>query len=214
MHATSFERSWRKFCTDPISIIKNSAIACHVLISPPSKELGQFVPPSMRLFLSTLPHSAQHSTNNPSSSHDNHGQYIFITQKVAGCYYRDKPPLNACHVSLWTEAWSIKICSPCAVWTSTSLSGTNWMVLLTSGRTGSSMPTTQMHVRSFKMSASLSQSGSVEKSLMATQMVLNPSQAIGSITFCTISSRSLALKTRCWPEASRIWEHLMDKKTF
>ncbi len=76
-------------------------------------DLGQFVPPSMRLFLSTLSHSAWHSANNPSSSHDNHGQYNFITWNVVGCPSRDKPPPNACHVSLWTEAWSIQISSPC-----------------------------------------------------------------------------------------------------
>ncbi len=74
------------------------------------------------------------------------------------------------------------------------------------------MPTTQMQVRSFKISASLSQSGSVVKSLIAMQIVLNPSQAIGSITFRTISSRSLALKTRGWPETSRTWEHLTENR--
>lgn len=80
----------------------------------------------------------------------------------------------------------------------------------TSGLTGSSMPTTQMQVRSDRMSFSLSQSGSglLGKSLKATQMVLSPSQAMGSITFFTISSLSRGLKMRGSPAALRILEHL------
>lgn len=72
------------------------------------------------------------------------------------------------------------------------------------------MPTTQMQVRSDKMSFSLSQSGSglLLKSRKATQIVLSPSQAIGSITFFTISSRSRGLKIRGSPAALRILEHL------
>lgn len=83
-------------------------------------------------------------------------------------------------------------------------------VWYTSGLTGSSMPTTQMQVRSDNMSFSLSQSGSglLLKSRKATQIVLSPSQAIGSITFFTISSRSRGLKIRGSPAALRILEHL------
>lgn len=55
----------------------------------------------------------------------------------------------------------------------------------TSGRTGSSIPTTVMQVNSVTISASFSQSGSGldGRSRYAMQMVLNPSHAIGSITF-------------------------------
>lgn len=119
IYATSFEGSRRQFCTDPISIIKNSTIMLPVVLI--LKELGQFVAPPMRLFLSTLWHSVRHSTNNSSSSHDKHGQYFFITWYVAGCSCRDKPSPNACHVSLLMEAWSIQMSSP-ALWTSTLLS--------------------------------------------------------------------------------------------
>lgn len=84
----------------------------------------------------------------------------------------------------------------------------------TSGLTGSSMPTTQMQMRSFNMSFSASQSGSpasAGKSLYATQIVLSPSQAIGSITFRTISSRSFSLNARGWPWLSKMREHLEEQ---
>ena len=72
------------------------------------------------------------------------------------------------------------------------------------------MPTTQMQVRSLRMSFSLSQSGSglLGKSRKATQMVRSPSQAMGSITFFTISSRSRGRKTRGSPAPLRILQHL------
>lgn len=73
------------------------------------------------------------------------------------------------------------------------------------------MPTTAMQVSSFRMSFSRSQSGSpasAGKSLYAMQIVLSPSQAIGSITLCTISSRSFGLNTQGWPWESKIREHL------
>lgn len=84
----------------------------------------------------------------------------------------------------------------------------------TSGLTGSSIPTTAMHVRPVTMSFSLSHSGSgspAGKSLNAKQMVLSPSEAIGSITVFTISSRSLGLNTFGSPSALSILKHLKRK---
>ncbi|KAF3856131.1 hypothetical protein F7725_016854 [Dissostichus mawsoni] len=79
----------------------------------------------------------------------------------------------------------------------TYVTQTSHSLLPTSGLTGSSIPTTQMAVRSFRMlfSSSQSGSGSLEKSRYATQMVLRPSHAMGSITFFTISSLSRGRKT-------------------
>lgn len=87
-------------------------------------------------------------------------------------------------------------------------------VFLTSGLTGSSMPTTAMHVRPVTTSFSLSHSGSgspAGKSLNARHMVLSPSEAIGSITVFTISSRSLGLNTFGSPLALSILKHLKRK---
>lgn len=55
----------------------------------------------------------------------------------------------------------------------------------TSGRTGSSIPTTVMQVNSVTISVSLSHSGSGldGRSRYAMHMVLNPSHAMGSITY-------------------------------
>lgn len=81
----------------------------------------------------------------------------------------------------------------------------------TSGLTGSSIPTTAMHVRPVTISFSLSHSGSgspAGKSLNARHMVLKPSDAIGSITVFTISSRSLGLNTFASPLALKILKHL------
>lgn len=82
----------------------------------------------------------------------------------------------------------------------------------TSGLTGSSIPTTQIAVRSLRMLFSSSQlgSGSLGKSRYATQMVLRPSHAIGSITFLTISSLSRGRKTLGSPTSFKMWLHLWN----
>lgn len=67
-----------------------------------------------------------------------------------------------------------------------------------------------MAVRSLRMLFSSSQLGSglLGKSRYATQMVLRPSHAMGSITFFTISSLSRGRKTLGSPTSLRIWLHL------
>lgn len=81
---------------------------------------------------------------------------------------------------------------------------------LTSGRTGSSIPTTATQTRLLMISASLSHSGSgsLGRSRYATQIVRRPSHAIGSITFFTISSRSRGPKGRAEPLWDKMEEHL------
>lgn len=83
-------------------------------------------------------------------------------------------------------------------------------VPLTSGRTGSSMPTTAMQVSSPTMAASSSQGGSGTggKSRKARTKVRSPAAAIGSTTFRTTSSRSRGPKARASPPTPRMAQHL------
>lgn len=119
---------------------------------------------------------------------------------------RKHPHWHIYDIHVFGECTSTGIHGGCFCMTTSLLVSLCHVKLHTSGLTGSSMPTTQMQVNPVRISFSLSQSGSPSeagKSLYARQMVLRPSEAMGSITFFTMSSLSRGRNTFGSPFAVR-----------